>query len=51
MSTCFLAKLTQLFVTNSPFGGGSVSAGMSGLKNLEKVVHFPQEQVAHFHPE
>jgi len=33
MSFDFATKVTQLVVTNPPSGGGSVSAGMTGLKN------------------
>jgi hypothetical protein len=47
----FATKLTKLFVTNPPSVGGSVSAGMTGLKYPFRVAHFPPEQVAHIAPE
>jgi hypothetical protein len=47
----FAIKVTQLFVTNLPSGGGSVYAGMSVVIFLQKVAHFRPEQVAHIAPE
>jgi len=44
----FAIKVTQLFVTNPPPKGGSLYAGMSARGILNKVAHFPQEQVAQF---
>jgi hypothetical protein len=44
----FATKVTQLFVTNPPPGGGSLYAGMSVRNILCKVAQFPQEQLAQF---
>jgi hypothetical protein len=47
----FATKVTQLVVTNPSSGGGSVYAGMSVVRFLQKVAHFTPEQVAHIAPE
>ena len=47
----FATKVTQLIVTNPPSVGGSVYAGMSVVRFLQKVAHFTPEQVAHIAPE
>jgi len=47
----FATKVTKLVVTNPSSGGGSIYAGMSVARFLQKVAHFTPEQVAHIAPE